>query len=163
MPHQTKLVCKLKQTKLWFLNWMVTGIHAKCQTFVIPNWEQTESIDSWETNEIISWTNYKIDYNRFSQVFHTNSIETKYVNPNLIELFFKIKTNRVILWINRLCCICQANLWYWCIAYTKDHANPSIQNCLKIKPKGMNQASLGPTQSLCLMQNHINQNSCILF
>jgi hypothetical protein len=45
----------------------------------------------------------------------------------------------------------------------KDHANPSIQNRFKIKPKEMNRASLGPTQSLCLMQNHINQNIAVSY
>ena len=39
---------------------------------------------------------FQIDYNRFSQIFHTNSIQTKYVNPKLNRIIFKIKTNRVV-------------------------------------------------------------------
>jgi hypothetical protein len=39
---------------------------------------------------------FQTDYNQFSQTFHTNSIQTKYVNPKLNIIILKIKTNRVI-------------------------------------------------------------------
>jgi hypothetical protein len=31
---------------------------------------------------------FQTDYNRFSQIFHTNSIQTKYVNPKLNKIIF---------------------------------------------------------------------------